>query len=91
MADDLHRAGLTVELSGEVAEKLRLCASASRTDVDALVRNVIKHYLDDWYETCERLAQFDRDGISIGVEEALAEFESELAAAIERRAKERAI
>ncbi len=89
MADDLHSAEMTGDLSGEVADKLQLAASASRTDLDSVVRNVITHHLDDWYETFERLAQFGRDGILIGVEEALGEFEAELNAGIARRQRSR--
>lgn len=85
MADDLQHHGLSVELGAELADKVRVFAAAARTDVEAVVRGAVARYVDDWSETMERLAQFDRDGISIGVEEAMEQFQTELTAALEAR------
>ena len=73
-----------MELSGDVADKPRVCASAPRRDVDSFVRNVINHYLDDWREPCESLAQFDRTGESYDAEPVLAEFQAAVAAGAAR-------
>ncbi len=61
MADDLRHHGLTVELGAELADKVRVFAAAAR--------GAVRRHFDDWSETMERSAQYDRDGLSIGVDE----------------------
>jgi len=71
--------GLTVELDSELADKVKVFAAATGANVETVVREALGAYVDDWSESLQRLAEFDRTGESLDVETVLAEFRSAVA------------
>lgn len=80
--------GLTIEIDPDLAERLKAAAAASGESLDDYVRHALEAFsgdAGDWAEDLRRLAEYDATGESIGVEEALAEFEAN----VERRLADR--
>jgi len=81
MADD----GLTLELSAELSERVKAAAAVAGQTVQTCLETLIAGGLegdahqDDWAEDEARWADYERTGISIPADIALAEFRDSLA------------
>lgn len=71
--------GLKVELEPDLADRVRVFATAAGAEVASIVRDAVADYVDDWSETIARLAEYDRTGESVDGEEALRRFEDTVA------------
>lgn len=77
---------LTLKLDDETVERLRAAADAVGRTVQDYAAGLISEGLEvDWAEDLARIAEYDRTGESISVEEALDHFDREL----EKRLAER--
>lgn len=70
---------LTLKLDDETVERLRAAADAVGRTVQDYAAGLISEGLEvDWAEDLARIAEYDRTGESISVEEALDHFDREL-------------
>jgi predicted transcriptional regulator len=72
--------GLTIELNEALAERVRALAEASGTTAEALVCEAVSDYVDDWSQTLDPLAGYDRTGQFVDAEEAMRDFQEAVAA-----------
>jgi predicted transcriptional regulator len=74
---------LTLKLDDETARRLQAAADAAGRPVADYAAGLIANGLEDrWAESLRRLAEYDRTGESISVEEALAHFDDEVRAQV---------
>ena len=71
--------GLKIELDSDLAERVRIFASAAGAEVESVVRDAVAGYVDDWSETLERLAEYDRTGAAADAATALDRFQDAVA------------
>jgi hypothetical protein len=70
---------LKLELNEALGERLKAAAEAAGRPVDDYAAQLISQGLDDrWSEAVARLAEYDRTGESIPLEDALARFDTAL-------------
>jgi predicted transcriptional regulator len=70
---------LTLNLDDETARGLKEAADAAGRSVPDYAQGLIADALDaDWAEDLDRIAEYERTGESLSVEEAMAHFRSEL-------------
>jgi predicted transcriptional regulator len=72
--------GLKVELDSELAGRVKVFAAATGANVETVVGEAVDAYVNDWSETLERLAEFDRTAERLDAETVLTEFRSAVAA-----------
>jgi hypothetical protein len=69
--------GFVLEIDAEMAERLKAAAEAAGVAPEAYALDVLKGALDqDWVEDLRRLAEYERTGDSVSVEEAMAHFDA---------------
>ena len=74
--------GSAISLEPALVERVEAFATAAASNVDAVVREAVSVYLDNWSETVSRLADYDRDGIAVDAEDVLKRFRSAVASRV---------
>ena len=82
MADD----GFRLEIDGELGRRLKAAAEAAGQPADQLAADLIARGLDDgWREAEERLAEYDRTGESVSLDEVGRHFQKAVMARLQAR------
>ena len=76
MADDASK----FDLGSALAERVRAFPEAAGSNVEIIVRDAVADYVDDWSETLQRLAEYDRTGVALDAEGVLGRFQNAVAA-----------
>ena len=75
MADDASK----IDLGSALAERVKAFAEAAGSNVEIVVRDAVADYVDDWSETLQRLAEYDRTGVTLDAEGVLGRFQNAVA------------
>ena len=71
--------GSAISLEPALVERVEAFATAAASNFDAVVREAVSVYLDNWSETVSRLADYDRDGIAVDAEDVIMRFRTAVA------------
>ncbi len=82
----MDQAPLTIVLDADLSARVRGFVSATGEAAETIVRRALERYVEDWSETLERLAEYDRTGVSVDAGEALTRFRANVADAVKSHA-----